>query len=98
MPLEDTTKTKTLDDGVYSAQAVIKFHQRDDTDSSKTAHHHSLGPSANQAAPGNHNHDGSTSPQLMAGVSITGAKAGNVALANLITALATALGFTDNTT
>lgn len=80
------------------AQEVNKFHTRSDVDSSALAQHHTLGIKHDQAAPGDHKHDGINSLKLMSGVTITGAKGGNVALANLITALASALGFTDSTT
>lgn len=58
----------------------------------------SLGPGNLQASPGDHKHDGTTSKQLMTGITITGSKGGNAALADLITKLAAALGFTDGTT
>ena len=77
---------------------VKKFHKRADTDASVTAAHHTLGISHNQASGGDHTHDGFTSKKLMAGIIVSGAKGGNVALGNLVTALAAALGFTDNTT
>jgi hypothetical protein len=95
--LNDPYKTHNLDEGVYSPQLVAKLHQRDDTDASKNAHHHSLGPSANQASPGNHNHDGTSSTQLLAGVTLAGAKGGNIALGSVIAALV-GLGATDSTT
>lgn len=34
----------------------IKLHNRDDVDSGSNAHHHTLGPGHNQAAPGDHEH------------------------------------------
>lgn len=79
-------------------EEVNSFHARDDVDSSWQAHHHTIGIKHDQASAGDHKHDGKNSLQLMKGVTITGAKGGNVALANLITALANALGFTDSTT
>lgn len=82
----------------FDARTVEQLHTNDDLDTQKNAHHHTLGPTANQASPGNHTHDGTNSSQLMSGITITGAKGGNVALANLIAALAPALGFTDSTT
>ena len=77
---------------------VNAFHSRDDCDAGWHSHHHTLGVKHDQASAGDHKHDGNNSKFLMEGVTITGAKAGNVALANLITALAAALGFTDSTT
>lgn len=70
----------------------------DDRDGSEFAIHHTLGPRPGQASPGPHIHSGEDAPMIMNGVTLTGAKGGNVALANLITALSKALGFTDGTT
>jgi hypothetical protein len=58
----------------------------------------SLGTGNLQASPGDHTHDGTTSKKLMAGITVTGSKGGNAALADLITKLSAALGFTDATT
>lgn len=66
--------------------------------SSFRAEPRSLGTGNTQASPGDHTHDGVMSRRLMSGVTITGSKGGNTALANLITALADALGFEDATT
>lgn len=79
-------------------EEVNRFHEHSDVDSSTLAQHHTLGPKPNQASPGDHKHDGVTSKKLMAGVTVTGSKGGNVALTNLITALSNSLGFTDTTT
>lgn len=89
---------KDASQDVPSAEEVNKFHRNADTDSSITALHHTLGTRRNQASKGDHIHDGENGLKIMSDVTITGAKGGNVALANLITALAAALGFTDNTT
>ena len=40
----------------------VNTHQSPDTDSSASALHHTLGPSATQAAPGNHNHSTTNTP------------------------------------
>lgn len=79
-------------------RVVKQFHKRADTDAAVTSAHHTLGIGHNQASGGDHVHDGITSKKLMNGISIAGAKGGNVALGNLLTALASSLGFTDNTT
>lgn len=79
-------------------QVVTAFHKRADTDGSQFAAHHTLGIQHNQASPGDHKHDGQNSKLIMDGVVITGSRGGNVALTNLILALASALGFTDSTT
>lgn len=84
------------------AAEVHAFHENADKDGSQTALHHSLGPGPNQAAPGNHLHDGGSSKILdpvLSGTTITGAKTGNPApaLASVIAALVK-LGATDSTT
>jgi hypothetical protein len=45
-------------------QGVDQGHQNSDRDSSIFAQHHSLGPTPNQASPGDHVHDGSNSKQI----------------------------------
>lgn len=49
------------------AKFVTEFHRRSDVDSSQFAQHHTLGNRRNQAAPGDHTHDGITSPRIGAG-------------------------------
>lgn len=44
------------------AQEVNDFHNNDDVDSSQASHHHTLGKSPNQAAPGNHVHTDLSKP------------------------------------
>ncbi len=95
--LEDRFTTKEMAEGTYSAQLVNQFHRNSDVDSSKTAQHHTIGPGPNQVASGVHNHDGTESRSLLEGVSLTGAKGGNAALASVIAALVQ-LGAEDNTT
>lgn len=79
---------------------VNSFHFRDDVDSGVAAHHHTLGINRNQAAPGDHVHDGSASKKLGSGQSlaITGSKGSNAALASLIAMLSNFIDFDDNTT
>lgn len=96
-PIDDRFASKTLGDNIFDPRVVAKIHQNADTDSSKTAVHHTIGPAPDQVASGAHTHDGSESRQLLAGINITGARGGNVALASVIDALE-ALGATDNTT
>jgi len=95
--IHDKYSQTTKDVNVFDPRVVAKIHQNADTDVSRIAGHHTLGPTINQASSGAHNHDGSNSVQLLAGVTLTGAKAGNVALASVIAALV-GLGATDNTT
>lgn len=45
-------------------QQVKDFHLNSDVDQSFIAQHHTLGPLTNQASPGDHIHDGSTSKKL----------------------------------
>ena len=56
--LLDPLRTPSTRPGVADPRTVSSFHQNADTDVSKDAAHHTLGPASNQAAAGNHNHDG----------------------------------------
>ena len=78
-------------------EEVSRFHARSDVDSSQTAQHHTLGVRHDQASPGDHKHEGQGSRMIMEGITVSGSKGGNAALADLITKLAAALGFTDAT-
>jgi hypothetical protein len=80
-----------------SPQEVQDFHSNADADGGRRSMHHTLGPRAQQASPGDHTHDGGDSKLLLDGVIITGAKGGNTALASVILALV-GLGATDSTT
>lgn len=76
------------------------FHTRADTDSGTGSMHHTLGTGHNQGSYGDHNHDGSNS-RLLAynrGLTISGAKGGNAAVASIIAMLKNVIDFTDNTT
>lgn len=80
--------------GAYGAQRsdadatqVDDFHEQSDLNTRSEAQHHTLGPSQNQAAPGNHNHDGGTSVPLWEGNTITGSRGGNMALSSVIAIL-----------
>jgi len=79
-------------------EEVARFHARSDVDSSQTAQHHTLGVRHDQASPGDHKHEGQGSRLIMEGITVSGAKGGNAALADLIAKLSAALGFTDSTT
>lgn len=78
------------------ADVVQRFHENSDVDKSATAMHHTLGVGTYNAASGAHQHKGGDSVPLFDGLTLTGSKGGNVALANLITIL-TQFGLTDNT-
>lgn len=80
-----------------SAETVEDFHTNSDVNSRKEAQHHTLGPGEFQSAQGSHNHRGGDSVLLLAGVTLTGSRGGNVALVSVIQALV-ALGATDSTT
>lgn len=79
---------------------VNGFHVRSDLDSSTSAQHHTLGIAHNQASAGDHVHDGITSKLTGKGLGITvsGSRGGNAALASLITALKSVIDLTDGTT
>ena len=89
---KDTAVAKGV--GAYGAQRsdadatqVDDFHEQSDLNTRSEAQHHTLGPSQNQAAPGNHNHDGGTSIPLWEGNTISGSRGGNMALASVISIL-----------
>lgn len=79
------------------ARIVADFHTNADTDVRRESIHHTIGPGPNQASPGSHRHDGGDSALLLEGVTLTGSKGGNVALASVIQALVR-LGAEDATT
>ena len=84
-----------------TAKQVTDFHTHADKDGSPQALHHTLGPTANQASPGNHTHDGGASAkldQLMADITISGSRATAVPLQQLLSALANNFGLKDTTT
>lgn len=87
----------TQKDRPPTAEEVERLHTNADTDSRKEAVHHTVGPGENQAASGSHNHRGGDSVQLLAGVTLTGSRGGNIALLSVVQALV-ALGATDSTT
>lgn len=92
----------SVDKSKPSSKEVAELHTNSDVDGSSKAQHHTLGPNANQASPGNHSHDGGASALLdpvLLGTTITGSKStGDVAWRNSITAALVKLGATDATT
>lgn len=55
---------------VPTAREVTKAHTNADTDGSAKAIHHTLGPGPNQAAAGNHTHDGGGTTTLDLGIGV----------------------------
>ena len=78
-------------------ETVNRFHNKSDLDSSSDAQHHTLGIKKDQASPGDHKHDGTSSKRLLEGTSIIGSRSGGGALVSVIDALEK-LGATDSTT
>lgn len=76
-------------------EEVSAFHGNADTDSDTSALHHTLGSSAAQAAPGDHTHDGGTSPFIIQGLGITGTR-GTAAWYASIEAILVRLGATNS--
>lgn len=66
---------KVLDGKPPTTEQVQKIHEKSDKDGSPKAQHHTLGPGPNQAAPGNHTHDGGASAFLLDQVTFTGSRA-----------------------
>lgn len=83
-----------------SPREVAAIHARSDVDSSVSAQHHTLGIGHNQASTGDHAHDGKSSRKVGTGLGLTvsGSRGGNAALASLLSMLAQVVDFTDNTT
>jgi len=72
-----------------------------DTDGSRTALHHTLGAGHNQAAPGDHMHDGGSSQTLttlLEGITLTGTRPYNSSAVESVVSALVAYGATDNTT
>jgi hypothetical protein len=79
------------------SQVVDDFHENSDVDSRAEAQHHTLGPNPNQAAPGNHTHDGGDSALILEGETISGSRDTD-AWRISVNALLVRLGATDNST
>lgn len=96
---EDKIEWRTLFLGKPpSTDQVNKFHEKADKDASQEALHHSLGGAHNQAAAGDHTHDGGNSALLLTNITFTGSR---TTVANIIPQLIAAfvqLGATDSTT
>lgn len=83
-PVQEKTQQKP------SPREVADFHTNDDVDSRTQAHHHTLGSRHEQAAPGDHAHDGGTSTSQIIplnGFNITGSRSSGAALNSIIAAL-----------
>ena len=78
-------------------QVVDDFHENSDLDSRAEAQHHTLGPNPNQAAPGDHIHDGGDSALLLEGQVISGSRNSD-AWRLSVNAILVRLGATDNST
>ena len=78
-------------------QVVDDFHENSDVDSRAEAQHHTLGPGPNQAAPGDHTHDGGDSALLLEGETIAGSRATD-AWRQSVNAILVRLGAVDNST
>lgn len=82
-----------------SAALCNRLHTRDDVDTDRAAHHHTLGAKENQASPGKHSHlasDGSNKLGTGLNLSISGAKGSAASEDSLVTLLKTFIEFTDN--
>jgi len=79
------------------AAAVDDFHTNSDLDARAESQHHTLGPGPNQAAPGNHRHDGGDSALLLETETISGSRNSD-AWRLSVNAILVRLGATDNST
>lgn len=96
--MADNTNPNIPNFSNISAEDVEKFHQNADTDVRRESVHHTLGPRPTQAAPGDHNHDGSNSPSLLVGQTITGSRSSSTSIMPSIIAALVRLGATDSST
>lgn len=83
-----------------TAKQVLDFHTNSDADGSPKAQHHTLGPGPNQAAAGNHTHDGGNSApltELLSDITVTGAT-DTAALRSLLDELSAKFGLNDTST
>lgn len=96
--IRDDYSTKASGVNIFDARVVAQIHTKADTDTDKTSVHHTIGPAPTQVASGAHTHDGAESRLLGEGITLTGSKGGNAAVASICAALVQILGVTDNTT
>lgn len=78
-----------------SAEEVDDFHTNSDLDLRLESQHHTLGPNPNQAAPGDHVHDGGDSALILEGFTITGSRSTDAWRVS-VNALLVRLGATDS--
>ena len=81
-----------------SSRVVEQFHRNADTDVRRESIHHTLGPTQGQSSPGDHNHDGGTSRQILDGYILTGSKANPATMWPSIIQCLVRLGAKDSTT
>jgi hypothetical protein len=79
------------------SDVVVDFHKNAPVDTRREDVHHTIGTGNTQAASGDHSHRGGDSVLLLEGVTLSGSKAGNAALASVVAALVQ-LGAKDTTT
>lgn len=80
-----------------TAEEVDDFHTNSDVDLRTESHHHTLGPTPTQASPGNHIHDGGSSPLLLSGYTISGSRNSDTWRLS-VNAILVRLGATDQST
>lgn len=80
-----------------TSEEVDNFHTNSDVDLRAESQHHTLGPNPSQASPGNHTHDGGSSPLILNGETITG-KRGTEAYFLSVNAILVRLGAKDSST
>lgn len=82
---------------VPTAEEVEDFHQNSDVDTRAESQHHTLGPMPNQAAKGDHKHDGGDSSLLLEGMTISGSRNSDTWRLS-VNAILVRLGATDSST
>jgi hypothetical protein len=97
VPLPDVPEGSGQQVASPDPMAVRLFHLYSDVDTDSNAQHHTIGPGINQAASGSHTHNGSDSPLLYEGITISGSRTSGAALLSVIQLL-TQQGAIDQTT
>lgn len=87
----------TRDESKPAPKVVKDFHTNSDLDEDAESQHHTLGVGKNQAARGDHTHNGSDSALLLGSLEITGTRGTATAIPSIIAALVQ-LGAKDSTT
>src|SRR5690349_3160152 len=89
---------EVLEGKAPTSEQVAKIHEKSDKDGGPKSQHHTLGPGPNQAAPGNHTHDGGNSAFLLDDYTLIGSRADTATMVLKFIEIFKKLGMNDATT